>query len=488
MSRVLLVNPPDDLDAFLGAGKAYVQRYEPLGLLYVAASARRAGHEVAVIDCPGEGIGLDELEGRIRAMRPEVVGVSTLTSGGGSVYALGRWLKAELPGTLVVLGNVHASVYAKEYLANGCCDAVVHGEGERAFEMILERRARGGGQGCALADCPGVSFKDAGGTVRPASPAGVVEDLALLPLPARDLVGSNAYGLSSVSNQLYIPAKGAVVKTLSTSRGCAFACTFCVVNCRQRFRPAKAVVDEMELLEKEHGASYLAIVDPACMADRGRMLDICSEIGRRGLRARWGCDSRVNFVDPELVKAMDRANCFDLSFGIESGVQRLLNNVKKGETLEQARKAVAVVKEHSGIQLAGLFILGLPGETRRDSLETIRFALELPLDMAQFSILSPYPGSALFEELRAKGEIDDGVRPDGSLDPSVWARYSAYISFTENDPAWVTPGLTAGELKSLQKKALRDFYLRPSHILRQLRRVHPGNLLQVARLAAATFF
>ncbi len=102
--------------------------------------------------------------------------------------------------------------------------------------------------------------------------------------------------------------------------------------------------------------------------------------------------------------------------------------------------------------------------------------------------MTPYPGSPLFSELAAKGELDTGIREDGSLDPSVWKRYSSYIMFTDNEPIWVTPTLEWKELQALQKKALRDFYLRPRQVLRQLKRLRPSNLVQTAKIAFKGFF
>ena len=108
--------------------------------------------------------------------------------------------------------------------------------------------------------------------------------------------------------------------------------------------------------------------------------------------------------------------------------------------------------------------------------------------MAQFSILTPYPGSEIFYDLREKGLIDTGIRPDGTLDTSVWLRYSAYISYTDNVPIWVTPDLTADQLKGLQKKAVRQFYLRPKQFLDQFKRVKVSELPTIVRAFVKTFF
>jgi len=118
----------------------------------------------------------------------------------------------------------------------------------------------------------------------------------------------------------------------------------------------------------------------------------------------------------------------------------------------------------------------------------MRLATSLDLDMAQFSILTPYPGSPLFEELAARGELDTGVRSDGTVDPSVWKRFSGYIMYTNRPPIWVTPSLTAMGLRRMQKEALRRFYLRPRQILRHIRRIPPGDLISGLRLILKGLF
>ncbi|MFH1531491.1 MAG: radical SAM protein [Pseudomonadota bacterium] len=484
--RVLLINPPDEMEAMFGVGKGLVQKYEPLGLLYIAAVAREAGHDVTVIDAYAEELALATLKQRIRTAAPEVVGLSTLTCNGAMVYDLGRWIHQALPGVFVVLGNIHAAVYAREYLTNGAADAVVHGEGEHTFLSIVEHLAAGRPD---LSDVEAVSFlrDDA---VHQTSPWSVVPDLAALPRPARDLVDQRLYRLTELSNQNYITEPGKQAKTMVTSRGCVYRCRFCVVHhgMRPRYDDAMRVVDELQMLQDEHNTGYVYIQDPLFMGDRRRVMDITAEIVRRGLTIQWGCDANVNHLTPELLRAMDAANCYELSLGIESGVQRCLDAVGKKITPDRVRSAVRMIREHTDILIEGLFILGIPGETKAEALETIRFATSLDLDMAQFSIMTPYPGSALFEELRTTGALDDGIRPDGTLDGSVWTRYSSYIMFTDNQPIWVTPTLGWKELQGLQKKALRDFYLRPRQVLRQLKRLRPSNLVQTVKIALKGFF
>ena len=484
--RVLLVNPPDELDAMLGVGREFVQKYEPLGLLYVAAAARHAGHDVKVVDAYAEELTAADLRRRIFIEEPDVIGFSTLTCNGALVYELGRWVKERFPAIRVVLGNLHANVLARQYLDHGCADAVVHGEGEEAFVELLAAYERN-------EHSPGitsVSTRDLDGRVELASRSAEVADLARIPWPARDLVDQRLYALTEFSNQSYVGTGGGDAKTMTTSRGCLYRCSFCVVRDSRRLRciPAHRVVDEMQWLQKEYGTRYIYFMDSLFMGDQARLLDVCAEIRRRRLTIRWGCDAHVRMVTPRVIEAMADANCYELSLGIESGVQRLLTRVQKGITLQQIEDAVQTIKDHSEIQVEGLFILGLPGETYDDSLQTIRFACSLPLDMAQFSICTPFPGSALFDELNAKGELDTGIRADGSMDTSVWARYAPYICFTDIEPIWVTAGLDVEQLRRLQKRALRQFYLRPSRLLAQAGRVNRHNVLRATRIAFRGFF
>lgn len=484
--NVLLVNPPDDLEALLGAGANLITPFEPLGLLYIAAVSRNAGYDVSVIDAYVERLSIDVLKSKILESKADIIGFTSFTSNGAILYELGKWIKLNLPETIIAFGNVHAEAYAEAYLRNKCCDVVVHGEGEHTFLKILhalENKNRD------FSNIPSISFfKNGEFITTPGSR--VVENLSELPFPARDLVNQKFYNIPSISNLPYSGKKNTIGKHMFTSRGCPHRCTFCVVHNsnRQRQNDVLKVVDEMELLVKQYKADYIFIMDSLFISNKKRVVDICSEIKRRNLDFKWGCEAHVRFIDAELVKIMESAGCYDMAFGIESGVQQLLDNVRKGTRLDRIEEAVKTVKNVTEIKVSGLFILGLPGETYNDSLQTIRFAKKLPLDMAQFSILVPYPGSPLFNELKAKGEIDTGIRPDGSIDTSVWLRYSSYISYTKNKPIWVTPELNGDMLKKLQKKALRDFYFRPKQFCDQLKRVRVNQLWNTAKTFFETFF
>ncbi len=474
--KILLINPPDDLNDFLGRGKQFVPVLEPLGLLSIAAVVRRAGYDVGVIDAFAQRLSCENVKALILEKQPQVIGFSSFTSNGGIIYELGRWIKATLPGTCVVFGNTHAAVYAEAYLNNHCCDCVVHGEGEDVFLRILEAVSRARG----FDEIASVSYRKNGRCVL-AKESAIVEDLSSLPLPARDMVDRNFYHYSSMTNTPYAAKRKSVAKHMFTSRGCPFSCSFCAVHKKKgrRCYSLAQILEEMKELKMRYGADYIFFSDAIFVSDRKRTLDLCRTIMENRLDIHWGCEGHVNFMDEELVCAMEAAGCYDIAFGIESGVQRLLDGVNKKTNLENIEKSIRLVKRSTKIKVSGLFILGLPGETYEDSLQTIRFAKKLPLDMAQFSTLVPYPGSAVYYELAEKGLIDTGILEDGTLDPAVWQRYSAYSCFTDHQPIWTTPALSARELKMLQKKAFRDFYFRPHQFFYQLKRIKLSNLKNV---------
>ncbi len=484
--KVMLINPPDDLKAFLGRGSMFVPSFEPLGLLYIAAVCKQCGHSVFVLDAVAERLSSTDVKNAIAELHPDLVGFTSFISSGGVIYDLGRWLKQTYPDIVVIFGNVHARVYAEAYLRNKCCDAVVHGEGEYVLLKILdilEKKQRD------FSCIPSISFMENGNYITNRE-VSFVDDLSKLPMPDRDAVNTKHYNIQPINNSLYSGKKNSVGKHMFTSRGCLFSCTFCVVHNKrgQRCNVVSKVVDEMEMLVKKYKADYIFIADPIFTSDKNRVINICREINKRRLYFKWGCEGHVNLVDQELIEQMESAGCYDMALGIESGVQRLLDRVKKGTRIEKIEQTIRMIKMTTKIKVSGLFILGLPGETYKDSIQTIAFAKRIPLDMAQFSILVPYPGSPIFDELRERNEINTGLREDGTIDTSVWLRYSAYISYTKNEPIWVTKDLAASTLKNLQKRAIREFYLRPKQFMEQLKRVRVSEVLKAALAFKDTFF
>lgn len=376
-----------------------------------------------------------------------------------SAHMVAKLVKEVSKETTVIMGGAHPTVLPVETLQDPNVDIVVRGEGElTAFEVTESIAGR-----LQLKDIAGISFKENGKIIQ--TPERVpIEDLDSLPLPARHLLPVEKYR-PFFPDQLF----KAPVEAILTSRGCPFRCIFCaarVISGRKyRWRSPKKVIEEIELLINEYGIQQLGIIDDTFTADKKRAEKICEELITRKLNKDlvWLCATRVDAVDRDLLKKMCEAGCRSISYGIESGSQRLLNLIRKGISLDQAKKAVKSTKE-AGIECRGTFILGLPTETRNESMETINFAKELDLDFAKFSLATPYPGT----------ELHDIAVSDGNLSID-WSMLSSMIGFSECDPAYVPTGRDPKELKSLQRKAMKEFYFRPKQIWGFAKNIHSLN-------------
>jgi radical SAM superfamily enzyme YgiQ (UPF0313 family) len=210
-----------------------------------------------------------------------------------------------------------------------------------------------------------------------------------------------------------------------------------------------------------HGVRDVSFWDDTFTLDPARVQHICREILRRGLRVAWSVNGRVDSVDAEMLAAMKAAGCWRILWGLESGVQRHLDTLKKGTTLEQARRAVALARRQ-GLESLGMFLFGIPGETYEDGLRTIDFACSLDLDLASFGFLTPYPGT----ELQRMIDEQDLGRVVSGADHDIMN-----ISF-------VPHSITAQQLEALERLAFKRFYFRRSYVLKRALAVRSaGDLL-----------
>ncbi len=476
--RVLLVNPSDTMTEIMGGMRVFVHKTEPLGLLYIAAVLERAGHDVAVLDAWAREVDLEQVKAEIATEEWDLVGVNTLTSSGKWVYELGRHLKAVRPDTRVVLGNVHASVYASFYLEQGCADVICHGESE----LIMEELCAALEAGRDLSEIGGISYLD-DGAVRSTGPGLAPDDLDSLPLPARHLVDMDLYS----GRDFVTESDGGNFRVMIASRGCPYACTFCAMNAHRnhRLRSPSAVADELELLVERYRAAFVELLDPLFTVDRRWVIAVCKEIVDRGIEVEWLCEGHVNTVDDEMLSWMKRAGCRILAFGLETASEETLKRVGKGASLHGAHAAVEATRR-AGISPHGLFVLGLPGETQAQAEETVRLSLSLPIDFAQYALLVPYPGSEIYYSLVEQGLLDSEADPEEKIES--WQRYSAYLSFTDQAPIYVADGWTAEQLKATQRAAIRRFYLRPRQIAKEIRKFRLRNWRLYLQGASTVFW
>lgn len=412
----------------------------PLGLGYISSYLKRAGHEVIFIDGLNRGISNREI---VRLARDcEIVGISVLTDYFLQVKDLVKQLK--YAGKIVVLGGVHPSVSPQKALDETGGDFVIVGEGEESMTELVDSLEKGKD----TRKIPGVYSKSGKKFFKPRQP---IRELDSLPFP----------DWRSMNPRLYQKAPhGALIKNfpvapITSSRGCPYECTFCASPmfwCKRiRYRSPENVVDEIEYLVKNFGVKEIHFEDDNLTLKREHIEQICKLILERKIRISWATPNgiRADKVDEDLLRLMKKSGCYYVVFGIESGNQEILKNIKKHETLEDIEKAVRLANK-VGMLTQGFFIFGLPGESEKTIKNSINFAKKIPLDRAQFLILDLLPGSELW--LEHKDEI-------------AWD----YSKRSYQDATWVPETITAEELRKWQSKAFREFFFRPRQIFSLLR-------------------
>lgn len=463
LMRVLLITPPLDkmiLDKSFSSIEEDRGFNPSLGVLYVAAYLEKhTDHEVRVIDAPVDELDSDGLRSRIAEFMPDVVGITTMTMTLLCVIDTAAVVKSVDPGIRVVLGGPHVHLYPDETIRLPNVDFLVLGEGEEAFRELLDDidnpSALSGVQGLVFLD--GDRVVNTG--VRPA-----IENLDDLPFPARHLVPYKKYSS--------ILAGGGLVTTIFTSRGCPFKCSFCDrphLGKRFRARSAGNVVDELEHCV-EMGITEFLVYDDTFTVNKKRVVDICDEVVRRGLKISFDVRARVDTVDDQVLAKLKMAGCQGVHYGIEAGTPRILKVLNKGITIERAREVFAMTRKH-GIQILAYFMIGSPTETREDIFTTFKVMRSLSPDYVHLTVLTPFPGTEIY-----RMGLDQGV-----FKKDVWREFAKSPASSFELPHWGAV-FSKAELDSLASTGYRRFYLRPLHVVRMLAKIRSfSELMRKAR-------
>jgi anaerobic magnesium-protoporphyrin IX monomethyl ester cyclase len=303
-----------------------------------------------------------------------------------------KGIKSTTPDIHTIIGGPHASALPQETLSsNGdCLDFLVFGEGEQSCLDIIEQLE---GERFPSSPLPGVIFRDPLGKtfVGPSRP--LAKDLSLFDFPARHLFPMDRYvDLTKFKNELYA--------MITTSRGCPSSCTFCGSQTTwgrfTRFRSSESVLSEIHQCIEQYQIKNFIFCDDTFTLRKDQTIDICKKITELPDRINIFCSSRIDTLTEDRLEWLKKAGCYCLTFGIESGNNEILKLMRKGITVEQVRKSVALTKA-AGIEVHGSFIIGNLGDTEETIKQTIELAIELNLDQVQFSILVPLPGTECFQ-------------------------------------------------------------------------------------------
>ncbi|MGD8228153.1 MAG: cobalamin-dependent protein [Desulfobacteraceae bacterium] len=451
--KILLVNPPYSTEERYGKdlGK-FGPLNEPLGLAYIAATLEKHGHGVSICDAPALGVtakGICELIGEGAY---DLVGVTMLTPMYARSVEVVKSVREAFSQIKIVVGGPHPTILPSETLTeNKEIDFAVIGEGELTLLNLVETLESGKDPG----EMPGIAYRKEGRVII-SQPAEMVANLDDLPMPARHLLPMHAYQMTKSRSQ------SGHAFTVSVARGCPFNCAFCcrIFGRKARHHSVERITSEISILLDKYGAREINLEADTLTLNKRFIESLCDGIIQSGLNRKitWTCESRVDTVNEDILRKMKEAGCWQISYGVETGSQRLLQVIHKDITLEQIEKTFAITKK-MGITIRAFYMLGIPTETREESLKTISFAKKLDARWSQFTLFTPFPGTELY---------DLAVREEG-MKSRNWADYKTHGGWTEGTLAYVPKGRTVEEMKKLQKRAYAAVYLRPRVILRFLR-------------------
>jgi len=442
-----------------------------LGLGYLASAVRRAGHSVSLLDCAKEGLGAAGFANTLAALQPRIIGIQFHSSDYPAITEMLPLVRRALPGAVVVLGGAHPTSDPENVLAEfPLADYAFRGEAEQGFSILVSRVM---GKGAVPLDSiPGLIHREAQGTV--VNKGVLEEDLDALGFPAWDLMDPRTYGYApQAAFSRHFP-----LAPISTMRGCPCHCSFCTVpeisGRKLRKRSVGHVIEEIKLLKRNFGVREIHIIDDAFTSDRTRVMAFCDALIKEKLSISFTFPNgvRLDTLDREMLLRMKGAGLEFFSVGVESGSDRILKDMHKGLTRALIEEKLSLVRE-AGLEVNAFFILGYPGETREDILSTIAFSKQLPIRRAQFSLFKAYPGTPLSKRLLETGRI-------------TGFNYKAF-SFHKVDV--VPDGMTADELKALQRKAFLTFYLRPGVLFAILKEIRSWRHLKfiIKRIFASLF-
>lgn len=412
-----------------------VHQNAPYSLGCLSSFLKVNGIDCKILDGVRLNCSNEKLVELISKENPSIVGISCLSSFYNESKELAVLLKKN--GQKVFMGGHHPSFMPYETLKETGCDYVICGFGELAITKLIKQNY--GNEGIKgvykLAD-----FKSETDEFEFAE---CVENLDELPFADWEEIQPLKYQ----SSPWGLFTKNSPFAQIVTQRGCRFRCTFCGASTFSNHsllkRSPENVLEELKYLKNNFGIKEIQFLDSNIISDRKNITKLCNLMIESGLNMSWSCPNgiRAHMLDEELAVLMKKAGCYLVAFGIESSDPQILKNIKKDETIEQITEAINITHK-VGLISVGFFILGLPGETKETIENTIKYAVNVPLDRAQFTVLDVFPGSELWT---CSGK-----------DTKIMDAKTSYFK-----PAIVSDELTEEYILQAQRKAILRFYSKP---------------------------
>ncbi|MFA5388664.1 MAG: ChbG/HpnK family deacetylase [Candidatus Omnitrophota bacterium] len=460
--KIVFVNPPLAMARRYGLLWQAGGSEPPLGLCYLAGAVRQKGFDTAIIDAQAAGLDMKGTIKAVMAHRPAYIGITAATMAIKSSYELAREIKKAGHGTKVIIGGCHVSSLPEDTLKNcDFLDAGVIGEGEDTIVELIRALDSGSDLGMVRGV---VSRHD--GDIRVSPARNRIKDLDSLPYPAFDLLPEikKFYRLPSQS------LSGGRGFSLVSSRGCFGRCLFCdktVFGDQITMHSAGYITEMIAGLKRNYGITDIMFEDDNFMVSRKRLEDFSGLLKKRRLNIRWSALARIDSVDEGSLRAARSCGCWQVSYGIESGCQRILDLYEKNISANQIKNTIAFTKK-AGLKIKCFFMWGNPCEDKRSLRDTAGFIKSLAIDDISISFFTPYYGSRIWKDIGSYGVLDGDTEKMSCFEP-------VFRPF----------GVTYDDLVSTRKKALRDFYLRPAIIFSYLRRINSMNAFKRLLSSAA---
>lgn len=453
MLDIIFINPPLTMEERYGKLAQAGSLEPPHGLCNLAAVCLKENISVEILDVPALGLSYEKTVKTILSKSPKCVGITAVTISVHNAAKLAQMLKTADSKIVTILGGPHLTALPSETMRKfPAFDIGVIGEGEITIIELIKTL----NQKQPPDKIKGIIFRKNGTlAVNPARE--FIKNLDELPLPAWELLPDMKKYRPAAASCKRLPSTSII-----TTRGCTGKCTFCDRSGfgeSIRGHSAEYIIKIISHLQEKYSVRDIRIMDDNFILFRSKITKVCELLKEKKIDISWSCLARVDMVNLETLKMVREAGCWQIAYGLESGSQGILDLLNKNITLDQIKKAVRLTKE-AKIKTLGYFMVGNPKETEETVAATQRLIEELDLDDIKITFFTPYPGSKIFQTAKQYGTFDDD-----------WRKLDANL-----EPVFIPTGLTKEYLIKMQKKLLREFYLKPRIILSYISRLNPGQL------------
>lgn len=468
--RVLMFETPvEEQSKSMGLSSEKNEEQFPMGLLYLDAILKKKGYEVLTKDYTlwSDERALAFIRMDIEKFKPDFVGITVMTMTRASTYKTIKLIKKINPKIKLILGGIHSSVMYEQLLKNFPIDAICIGEAEETFPELLDSLNKNK----SLKSIKGIAYEHKGRIIV-TKRRKLRRGLDSLPYPNYDA---------------FMKPEIKKVQILS-SRGCPYKCNFCCLylTSRQIWRPRdpKKVVDEIEfILKKYPWVDTIQFLDDTFTLNNKRVIEICKDIIKRGLKAKFYGQARIKPISREMVYWMEKAGFTSIYFGIETGSEKLMASMHKGTTKQDCVETFKIFREFPKIKIEKFIIVGLPGETNETVRETIGFIKQLQklmINKMEFFYAAPlwvFPGTEVYQMSVQKGKMNDNYWLTDRPVPFFTAEHSEKWLLKMSNKIVIETMISIGLVYFL-RKAAQKLMVSPWHYIRRFLRISQSKNLE----------